>query len=227
MKTALSLLALIASISFGHAGGFGGPPPFTNSSPLPSGTDGTYEAAVRGQNLTGIFGFQIQNGVQTAAQNENTWVIFVRGNVYEGTTQASIAGNSNITGVLDGNTSTVGENGQITLPVIISSYGANGYFTGQLAMNSAAGLIKGKGLLSSVGQDVTTLSYTGFFTVVIGFTPPPGNQPIERQVIATQTEIIPKQEGNFGNVAFTFQGTRLNLGTTSSSSSSSSTSTAQ
>ena len=68
MKAASSLLILIATISLARAG-YGilvGRPPFTNSSPLQSGTDGIYQAIASGVNLTGVFSFQIVNGVQTA-----------------------------------------------------------------------------------------------------------------------------------------------------------------
>ncbi len=184
----------------------GGPPPFTNGSPLPSGTDGTYASIVRANNMTGSFNFVIQNGVQTTSDTTNAWIFFVDGNVYKGRTQAVIS-QSKVSGVLDGLTSNIGADGQITFPIIISSnYGANGEFNGSLDQNSSEGVISGKGSLAAAGQNETTVSYTGFFLIVIGFDP--DGTPIERQIIETQTETIPGQEG-FGYRNFKFNGSRV------------------
>ena len=66
MKAAFSLLVLVATIGLARAGSFAGPPPFTNGSPLQSGTDGTYQAVASGTNLTGVFSFVISGGIQTS-----------------------------------------------------------------------------------------------------------------------------------------------------------------
>jgi hypothetical protein len=77
MKAALSLLCLIATMNFAFA--FAGPPPFTNGSPLITGTDGTYQATASGVNLTGVFSFVISGGLQTSTSSSviNSWVFFV------------------------------------------------------------------------------------------------------------------------------------------------------
>ena len=81
MKAAFSLLVLVATISLARAGSFAGPPPFTNGSPLQSGTDGTYQAVASGTNLTGVFSFVISGGIQTSDSNAviNSWVFFIDG----------------------------------------------------------------------------------------------------------------------------------------------------
>lgn len=206
MKKAAASLLITFIAATAQAGSFGGPPPFTNGSPLPSGTDGTYVAIARAKNVTGSFRFTIQDGAQTSSATANSWVFFVDGNVYKGSTQATISQNS-VSGVLDGLTSNLGSNGQITFPIIISSnYGANGEFNGTIDQNSPEAAISGKGSLVAAGQNETEISYTGFFTIVIGFTP--AGVPIERQVIDTQTEVIPGQDG-FGNRNFKFNGSRV------------------
>ena len=84
MKAALSLLVLIATINLARASA--GPPPFTNGSPLTTGTDGTYQAVAEGVNLTGVFSFVIRGGLQTSDQSTtiNGWVFFVDGNIFQG-----------------------------------------------------------------------------------------------------------------------------------------------
>ncbi len=100
MKNAYSLLVLIATIGLAHAGGFGGPPPFTNGSPLVSGVNGTYQASVRGSNLSGIIRFAYLAGVQSGSFPSNRWVIFYQGEVFSGVTAAAI-NDGDISGVLE------------------------------------------------------------------------------------------------------------------------------
>jgi hypothetical protein len=90
MKAALSLLCLIATMNFAFA--FAGPPPFTNGSPLITGTDGTYQATASGVNLTGVFSFVISGGLQTSTSSSviNSWVFFVDGQVVQGPVVAAI-----------------------------------------------------------------------------------------------------------------------------------------
>ena len=78
MKAASSLLILIATIGLARAGSFqpaalamAGPPPFTNESPLLSGMDGIYQAIASGVNLTGVFSFQIVDGIQTSTSERD------------------------------------------------------------------------------------------------------------------------------------------------------------
>jgi len=207
MKKAAATLLVIFLAATAHAGSMGGPPPFTNGSPLPSGTDGTYVAIARASNLTGSFKFVIQDGAQTTSTTANSWVFFIEGNVYKGTTQAVIS-QSKVSGVLDGLTSTTNTSGQITFPIITSSgFGANGEFNGKLDQNNSEGAISGKGSISAVGEEDTTVSYTGFFTEIVGFNPVTG-APITMQVIDTQSVVIPGQDG-FGGLNFKFNGSRV------------------
>ena len=59
----LCSFALLAAAAASQAGSFGGPPPFTDLSPLQSGIDGSYQATMRGTNLTGVMRFAY-NGVE-------------------------------------------------------------------------------------------------------------------------------------------------------------------
>ena len=103
MKAALSLLVLVATINLARAGEFAGPPPFTNDSPLQSGTDGTYQAIVSGTNITGVFSFVISGGLQTSDQSAtiNSWVFFVDGNIFQGSVTAAIS-RGKVAGILNG-----------------------------------------------------------------------------------------------------------------------------
>ena len=72
MKSLAASLALFLAAATVHAGGFGGPPPFTNGSPLPDGVDGSYQASATAPNTTGIIRFKYMNGVQTTNVKENS-----------------------------------------------------------------------------------------------------------------------------------------------------------
>lgn len=158
MKTALSLLALLATVAFGHAGGFGGPPPFTNGSPLVTGVDGSYQATARGSNLTGIFRFNYSGGRQTTAPEfllsgsvltdpYNDYVFWVDGIVYRGLVQANI-NNNLIAGVFDNGgarvaNSSIGSSSNNFIN--IQSY-MNGNYTGKLQQQNVYGAFSGKGI---------------------------------------------------------------------------------
>jgi len=154
MKTALSLLVLIATVGFAHAGGFGGPPPFTNGSPLITGVDGSYQATARGTNLVGVFRFTYSGGIQTTNPSlsltslltdpYNDYVFFVEGWTYRGLVQANIDAAS-IAGVLDNGAANVlnaAINGSVGLG--IQSFLA-GNFHGNLETNSANANFYGSG----------------------------------------------------------------------------------
>jgi len=100
-KALMKLLAasLILALSSPLASAFG-PGPFSNGSPLATGTDGVYQAVATGTNLTGVFSWAILNGVQLADQANNGWTFFVDGNVVSGNTVANVAENS-VSGILD------------------------------------------------------------------------------------------------------------------------------
>lgn len=168
MKTAFSLLALIVSISFANAGGFGGPPPFTNGSPLVSGVDGSYQATARGTNLTGIFRFTYINGRQTSAPDSptmptgstitnllvdpyNDYVFFLDGFTYRGLVQANI-NTSQVNGVFD--------NGGINIynsfapggtdPLFVQRF-MSGFFNGTMDQQSPYAAFSGDGQVTSTG----------------------------------------------------------------------------
>jgi hypothetical protein len=152
MKAALRLLILLASINLASAGDFAGPPPFTNDSPLQSGTDGTYQAIASGVNLTGVFSFVIEGGIQTSGQTAtlNSWVFFVDGNIFQGSVTAAIS-RGKIAGVLNGGVTTLSfERGEaLTLPsaFVIPGNTASGEFNGSFQVNSPLAVFEGKGSL--------------------------------------------------------------------------------
>jgi hypothetical protein len=174
MKTALALLVLVASISFGHAGGFGGPPPFTNGSPLVTGVDGSYQASARATNITGVFRFTYSGGSQTSGtitlsngvlrDPYNDYVFFVEGLVFRGLVQANI-NSDNLTGVLDeggvnapngiGAGATAGST--VGPPLGITAL-MTGFFTGEFDQSSPDYFFKGKGDLQITNTSSTTIS---------------------------------------------------------------------
>lgn len=119
MKTTLSLLAsaALATTAFASAG----PGPWANSTWYPGSLDGKYQAAVYGNNISGVLGFALVNGSPTIATNsvvtssnssqstvimnpfQNYFAIFVEGRTYTGSTMANVNyDNSTLTGVLLG-----------------------------------------------------------------------------------------------------------------------------
>lgn len=167
MKTALALLALAATITFGHAGGFGGPPPFTNGSPLVTGVDGAYQASARATNITGVFRFTYSGGSQTSGtitlsngvltDPYNDYVFFVEGLVFRGLVQANINSN-NLVGVLD--------EGGVNAPNGIGASGGpplgvtalmSGWFTATIDQSSPDYFFKGKGDLQLTNTSATTI----------------------------------------------------------------------
>lgn len=157
MKYLLCLSGFLVSAALAQAGGFGGPPPFTNGSPLISGVDGSYQATARGTNLTGVFRFTYSGGRQTSdptlptgssvsnllTDPYNDYVFFVEGLVYRGLVQANINDGS-VSGILD--------NGSPNVPVFGDTGGGlgvtafmNGYFLGEMDLNSPDAYFDGKG----------------------------------------------------------------------------------
>ncbi|CAN5558030.1 hypothetical protein BH09VER1_BH09VER1_38410 [soil metagenome] len=152
MKTAFSLLALIATIGLAQAGNFGGPPPFTNGSPLTSGVDGSYSGNVTAGNTIGIIRFVYSGNVQTTSTTDNSYSIFTEGLTFQGDDQVSITPGS-IVGVLDRN-STAGFD---------LSSAMTGDFSASMDMNSAYGTFTGKGTLqiyfSPTGDGLTFVTW--------------------------------------------------------------------
>jgi len=150
-----SLLAFgVASSAM--AGSFGGPPPFTDLSPLQSGIDGSYQATARGKNLTGIIRFAYQNGVQSPIASANNYVFFVNGVVTSGSTTASITGKE-LAGVLGGDDFTVPTNdeGTVELPAVFVVRGnrASGQFTGRMDLEDRMSYFSGKGEIIGAGEE--------------------------------------------------------------------------
>lgn len=154
MKKAAASLLITFIAATAQAGSFGGPPPFTNGSPLPSGVDGSYQASARGSNLAGVFRFTYANGSQTSDPELNSvgsfvdpyndYVFFINGVVYRGPVQANINDGA-IAGVLD--------NGGANIPSLDGSSSPgpllltfmSGFFNGSGDNNSPYFSFKGKG----------------------------------------------------------------------------------
>lgn len=139
----LQMKALLsAAVTFGlavsaHAGMFG-PPPFTNGSPLSTGSTGKYQATARGPGISGIFKFEYgPNGSQVVGP-DSEYIFFFRGMVLTGNTQVSIQRNR-IAGVF---TEPFGIN---TNPLYFASQGAGGFFRAKMDINSPSATFRGKG----------------------------------------------------------------------------------
>lgn len=133
------LLASLATVTV-HAGSFGGPPPFTDGSPLVSGVDGSYQASARAKNVAGVFRFQYSGGTQTSSQSRNNWVFFINGQLQRGSTVANI-NTSKVDGILDtisAGTAT-NSNGTVSLPIIMinQNNSSSGYFKGKMLKNGS------------------------------------------------------------------------------------------
>ncbi len=120
MKTILSLLALASTSAAVFASA--GPGPWANATYYPGNLDGKYQAAVYGNNISGVLGFALQNGSPTIATNttlttsnnstqatvvvdpfQNYFAIFVEGRTYTGLSTATVDyNNSSVTGTLIG-----------------------------------------------------------------------------------------------------------------------------
>jgi hypothetical protein len=211
MKAAFSLLCLIATMNFAFA--FAGPPPFTNGSPLITGTDGTYQATASGVNLTGVFSFVIKGGLQTSTSSSviNSWVFFVDGQVVQGPVVAAID-REHVVGVLSGGTSqslTTGTNGSLTLPTafIVPGNTASGEFRGSISLNNPYGSFRGKGTLEGAPARIDQL-------VVI--TEPSAPVVSNGAVVSGNTNVVTVQPivipgSSFGITKFKFHGTRVSV----------------
>jgi hypothetical protein len=211
MKAAFSLLILVASINFANASA--GPPPFTNQSPLTTGTDGTYQAVASGVNLTGVFSFVIRGGLQTSDQSTtiNSWVFFVDGNIVQGPVIAAIS-QSKVVGILSGGTTQRLPTGtNLTLPTafIVPGDTASGEFSGNILLNSPEGIFGGEGNLQGTPQRVDqlvvisepTASVVSQGVVVPGVT----NTVTVTNITIPESTVI----GGGREVEFDFQGTRV------------------
>lgn len=172
-KTIVSSLFLAVTASGVMAGSFGGPPPFTNLSPLQSGIDGSYQATARGSNVTGVIRFAYQNGVQSPIASANNYVFFVNGVVVNGSVTASITGQQ-LAGVMGGQDFTVPTNteGGVDLPAVFVVRGnrASGTFNGQIDLTDRQSYFSGSG--SMIGSGPERVTFIGISEVTTGLVPP-------------------------------------------------------
>ena len=133
MKFLLCSLTLALTLLTSQAGSFGGPPPFTNGSPLSSGVDGSYQATARADNLLGIIRFSYSGGNQTTTVAKNTYVFFINGLVFSGETIANISGSS-LSGIL--------------APIPFAVPRLAGEFTGKFDTKTSNYFFKGIGFLN-------------------------------------------------------------------------------
>jgi hypothetical protein len=212
MKTlaTLSLISIFSS-SIAFAGGFGGPAPFQNESPLPTGTDGTYQCVASGLNATGLITWQINNGVQTSATADNKWIMFVDGQVLSGQTSANIS-DGKVAGVLDTTVSgalPTADDGTISLPIVfvVPGNAGAGRFNGSIDLKSPVAAIEGSGELRGTPERTDQIVFI-------------------QDAIASQIQVIPPTilirdltipGSQLEDLSFKIRGTRLSTSAIASS----------
>jgi len=211
-RSFFALLATFAAVS-AHAGSFGGPPPFSNGSPLVTGVDGSYQASARATNVSGIIRFQYASGVQTSSTSQNNWIFFINGQIQRGSTVANIDSNK-VDGVMDSLSagSSTNSNGTIALPVVLlnANNAASGYFRGKMSLN---GDFNGSGQLQASPASTNQIIAISQIDAAAAFNP--------GAIVVTNASYT-NAAGTLSNTPFKFRGVRA---TTTTSSSSSSTST--
>jgi hypothetical protein len=210
MKAAFSLLVLFVTMNVARAGSFAGPPPFTNQSPLQSGTDGTYQAVASGVNLTGVFSFVISGGLQTSTSSSviNSWTFFIDGNIVQGPVVAAIS-QSTVVGILSGGT-TQSLPTPLTFPTafVVPGNTASGEFRGHISLNSAEGVFGGDGTLQGSPARIDQLVFIREPEPAV--VTPEGVVVIDEQPPVTVTPInIPGS--TFDETRFKFHGTRVSI----------------
>lgn len=170
MKRILCSVAVVATVISCHAGSFGGPPPFTNGSPLITGVDGSYQAVARGENLTGVFRFAYSQGNQTSTddtdgQVSNRYVFFVEGLPFVGPVTANIMG-STLAGVLEMNTPTSASGHTNSF----ENTRMSGDFNGKIDTSSSTYSFQGTGFLQTfIETDSDSNTYTNFISKTFKF----------------------------------------------------------
>lgn len=167
MKTILSLFASVALGAAAYASA--GPGPWANATYFPGNLDGKYQAAVYGNNISGVLGFALANGSPTISTNstlnltngssqstvvmdpfQNYFAIFVEGRTYTGGTIANINyDNSTVTGAL------IGTQPNFTgtaVPLDYLNRGLNGGFRADITGNGGIFTFVGDGELSTPAQ---------------------------------------------------------------------------
>jgi hypothetical protein len=149
----LSFLAISCTVCATsiHAGSIGGPPPFTNGSPLTSGVTGTYQASARGKNINGLIRFSYGTNGNPSTTGLNNYVFFVEGTIVSGNVQAAIM-NKKLSGVL------LQPAVPTVPPTLIDFDSLGGYFNGKFDTMSPFYSFKGKGVLQTYVQ--TTVAGT-------------------------------------------------------------------
>lgn len=138
LGTAGFLLAQMSS----QAGGFFGPPPFTNGSPLPTGVAGTYQATARGSGISGLLRFSYGTGGNPSTTGLNDYVFFFQGIMIRGSLQTSIM-DKKISGTLDAPTTT-GIN-----PTLADTQATGGFFNANIDTASPYYRFLGRGQLQT------------------------------------------------------------------------------
>jgi|GEM_PF-5590732 len=202
----LALTVILTPIA-SHAGNFFGPASGRGGSPLPSGTDGIYQAVATGTNLTGLFSWTITGGAQSTDTSNNSWIFFIDGNIMNGSTAANMS-DGKISGVLDPNAVLANSAGSSTRNstsslakqlTVIPGNKAGGYFNGKINLKSPTAAFSGKGQLQGTPERVDQY---------IVFDPNPDG--LAKVSVATGNYTIPASP--VGVSKFTFRGTRLLTG---------------
>jgi hypothetical protein len=212
---AICALALSATVVASQAGSFGGPPPFSNLSPLQSGIDGSYQAVCRGENTTGVIRFSYSGGNQTSNPAQNSYTFFVNGKQVVGATTVAI-NNKDIDGILEGSNLEVPTNddGEVQLPIIfiISGSRASGFFTGHIDLENRVSAFQGDGTIGPAASETNTVIFipdlSDFDFIGIG---------TNSNIIFTTSFVLPGSD--IDEIQFTFNGIRTSTiagaGTTS------------
>lgn len=200
LSRSLFALCALGSLASVQAGGFGGPAPFQNGSPLLSGTDGVYQAVASAKNVTGLIGFSILNGYQTSTSAQNTWIMFVDGQVLSGQTSANISGGK-VTGVLDTNVSgsfPTNDDGTVDLPIafVVPGNAGAGEFRANIDLQDPVAAFNGTGTLSGTPSRTDQI-------VLVSDEPNP--------ITGTWVEIVPIviPASDLGSIDFKVRGSRL------------------
>jgi hypothetical protein len=153
MKALKCSLALIFVAASAHAGSFGGPPPFTNGSPLPTGVDGSYQANATASNTTGVIRFAYTDNSQTSSTTANSYVFFSEGLTFSGPAAVNIT-LSTIAGVLQRDTTRAFSNTAMT-----------GSFTAKIGPHTPSYYFKGKGFMQAFIQEpAPSTTFLNFFS---------------------------------------------------------------
>lgn len=204
---ALLLLPLLATTY--DAAGFGGPGPWANSTYYPGFLDGKYQAAVTGQNTSGVLSFAIRDGAAPFLQIEsqsaggenvviadvvavnqdfvldrslNYYAVFVNGRAYVGSTAAGINyDSSTVSGTLIG-----------SAPTTITNTTQN--ITNQLITNISPVF------LTNTTQEVTSQLVTNTVPIIITNTT---NEVVSQQVVTVITTNEMIEVNDNGVISFT------------------------